>query len=48
MSNSNEDKYSIGECRNCKNVTVLKNGYCDKCNKAIDENPLWFLNDFSK
>ena len=26
-----KDKYTIGECKKCKNITVLKNGYCKKC-----------------
>ena len=39
------DVYHFGECKICKNITALKNGYCAGCNKINTAEYPDFLKD---
>jgi len=46
VNSDDGNSYIIGECKRCKNVTVLKNGYCMKCNEILKNSNL--LKDLPK
>ena len=42
------DIYHFGECKICKNITALKNGYCVRCNRiSMAEYPDFLKNIFN-